>query len=206
MKNSYLTGIIQGKIIQLQYDTVITMLTVKKLEFEGLNFEVRYRPVKYSRIEFGSRMPVMVVPFGIDPLDILRKKRNIILRKHDKMLRQRNEARRLPLSTRSEREFKSTVDQYIDQFSKQLKVKYKLIKFRKMRRRWGSCRSDGFITLNRCLQFLPKRLLSYIVFHELAHLIIPGHNKRFKDIMFRQFPDFKVLESDLKLYGYRLLQ
>jgi len=181
------------------------MTTVKKLEFEGMCFELRFRAVKYSRIEFGSGTLVMIVPFGTNPLDILKRKKNTILAKHAKMKKQIAEAQLLPLYTRSEMKFKGMVDQYVKQYSGQLNIKYKVIKYRKMKRRWGSCRSDGFITLNRCLKFLPARLIAYIVFHELVHIIIPGHNKKFKTIIFTQFPGYRELEKELKLYGHKLL-
>jgi predicted metal-dependent hydrolase len=176
-----------------------------KLEFEGLCFEVRFRPVKYSRIEFKSPIPVVTVPKGTDPLDILRQKKETILKKHAKMMEHLAHARQLPFARRSEADFKFMVDHLLRKYAKQLKVKYKEVKFRKMKRRWGSCRSDGIITLNRCLQLLPERLISYIVFHELVHLLVPGHNIKFKTILFAKFPDYRVLEAELKLYGYRLL-
>lgn len=176
-----------------------------KIKFEGLCFEVRFRPVKYSRIEFKSPIPVVTVPQGINPLDMLRQKKETILKKHAKMIEQLANARQLPFSNRSEADFRFMVDHLLRNYSKQLKVKYKVVKFRKMKRRWGSCRSDGIVTFNRCLQFLPERLIRYIVFHELVHLLIPGHNIKFKTILFAKFPDYRTLETELKLYGYRLL-
>lgn len=181
------------------------MTTVKKLEFEGLCFEVRFRPVKYSRIEFSSAVPVMVVPFGADPISVLKQKKQAILKKHAKVVKQMKAARRLPIASRSEKNLSETVERFAQQFSDQLKVKYRVIRYRKMKRRWGSCRSDGYITLNRCLCFLPERLIAYIVFHEMAHLIISCHNKKFKTLISKQFPHFKTLEKELKLYGHRLL-
>jgi predicted metal-dependent hydrolase len=176
-----------------------------KLEFEGLCFEVRFRPVKYTRVEFKSVIPVVIVPPGTNPVHILRKKKQTILKKYAKMIEQLNRARDLPLASRGAADFEGLVNQLVKRFSNQLKVNHKRITFRTMKRRWGSCRSDGFITFNRCLQFLPQKLIEYIVFHELVHLLIPGHSKKFKNIIATQFPDFKALEIELKLYGHRLL-
>ena len=79
------------------------------------------------------------------------------------------------------------------------------IKFRKMKRRWGSCRSDGIITFNSFLQFVPEHLIAYIIFHELAHLIVKGHNRKFKAIIAREFPNYRQLDKELNLYGLKLL-
>ncbi len=47
-------------------------------------------------------------------------------------------------------------------------------------RRWGSCTpSTGTIRLSEQLQGMPGWVLDYVLLHELAHLIEPGHGPRF---------------------------
>lgn len=47
-------------------------------------------------------------------------------------------------------------------------------------RRWGSCTpSTGTIRLSKQLQGMPGWVLDYVLLHELAHLIEPGHGPRF---------------------------
>ncbi|MFD3451587.1 M48 family metallopeptidase [Streptomyces sp. NPDC058691] len=52
--------------------------------------------------------------------------------------------------------------------------------------RWGSCTpAEGSIRLSHRLQGMPEYVIDYVLLHELAHLLVPGHG-----------PDFwKVLES-----------
>jgi predicted metal-dependent hydrolase len=46
--------------------------------------------------------------------------------------------------------------------------------------RWGSCTPvDRSIRLSRRLQDMPGWVVDYVLVHELAHLIEPGHNARF---------------------------
>jgi predicted metal-dependent hydrolase len=48
------------------------------------------------------------------------------------------------------------------------------------RSRWGSCTpADRSIRLSRRLQEMPSWVVDYVLVHELAHLIEPGHNDRF---------------------------
>src|SRR3954466_9427015 len=48
------------------------------------------------------------------------------------------------------------------------------------RSRWGSCTPvDRSIRLSRRLQDMPDWVVDYVLVHELAHLIEPGHNDRF---------------------------
>ena len=49
-----------------------------------------------------------------------------------------------------------------------------------MRARWGSCTpADGTIRISDRLQGMPGYVLDYVVLHELAHLIVPGHGPAF---------------------------
>lgn len=49
-----------------------------------------------------------------------------------------------------------------------------------MRTRWASCTpADATIRLSRRLQELPAWVQDYVLVHELAHLIEPGHTPRF---------------------------
>jgi len=46
--------------------------------------------------------------------------------------------------------------------------------------RWGSCTpSDGSIRLSTRLRGMPSYVVDYVLLHELAHLIEPGHGPRF---------------------------
>jgi len=55
---------------------------------------------------------------------------------------------------------------------------------RHMKTRWGSCTPHRrSIRLNTELAKKPPQLLEYIVVHELAHLIVRGHNDRFTSIL-----------------------
>lgn len=48
------------------------------------------------------------------------------------------------------------------------------------RSRWGSCTPmDGSIRISTRLQGMPGWVLDYVVLHELAHLLQPGHDERF---------------------------
>jgi predicted metal-dependent hydrolase len=177
----------------------------EKMEFEGIPFEVVRRRVKYSRVEFRHSCLRVIVPRGIDPLKVLQENRLSILKKFHKYMGQLESARNIVLREMDEEEFLSLVSRYASQYTAQLKVKLKQIKFRKMKRRWGSCRTDGIITLNRYLQLVPENLIIYIIFHELAHLRIRGHDRRFKHIIAAEFPNYRQLDKELNLYGLRLL-
>ncbi|MFI8825800.1 M48 family metallopeptidase [Streptomyces sp. NPDC053431] len=46
--------------------------------------------------------------------------------------------------------------------------------------RWGSCTpSEGSIRLSHRLQGMPEYVIDYVLCHELAHLLVPGHGPGF---------------------------
>ena len=54
--------------------------------------------------------------------------------------------------------------------------------------RWGSCTpADGTIRLSSRLQGMPGWVIDYVLLHELAHLVQPGHGPRFWSLM-ESFP------------------
>lgn len=49
-----------------------------------------------------------------------------------------------------------------------------------MTTRWGSCTpADGTIRISSRVRAMPTWVLDYVLVHELAHLIAPGHDRRF---------------------------
>jgi predicted metal-dependent hydrolase len=175
------------------------------MKFEGIPFEVVRRRVKYSRVEFKGGGLRVVVPRGIDPRRVLSDNRDAILKKHHKLMDQIEIAGDLELTEWSKNQFADIVEHYVTQYARALMVETRLIKFRKMKRRWGSCRTDGVITLNIYLRFVPEHLIAYIIYHEIAHLVVRGHNREFKRIITQEFPNYKLLDKELNLYGLRLL-
>lgn len=50
--------------------------------------------------------------------------------------------------------------------------------------RWGSCTpADGTIRLSSRLQGMPGWVIDYVLLHELAHLVQPGHGPKFWSLM-----------------------
>jgi len=50
--------------------------------------------------------------------------------------------------------------------------------------RWGSCTPlDGTIRLSTRLRGMPAYVIDYVLLHELAHLIVPGHGADFWELL-----------------------
>ena len=52
--------------------------------------------------------------------------------------------------------------------------------------RWGSCTpSEGTIRISSKLVTEPDWVLDYVIVHELAHLVVAGHGRKFWDVVAR---------------------
>ncbi|MEZ5558976.1 MAG: SprT family zinc-dependent metalloprotease [Pseudomonadales bacterium] len=75
-----------------------------------------------------------------------------------------------------------------------------------MRSQWGSCSVTGRISLNTHLVKTPRRLIEYVVLHELCHIRHHDHSRRFYGLMQRYMPDWERRRGELDRYLPVLLQ
>ncbi|MCL4387727.1 M48 family metallopeptidase [Candidatus Marsarchaeota archaeon] len=69
---------------------------------------------------------------------------------------------------------------------------------------WGSCSPKNNISINLRLLFLDRKFLDYVVVHELAHIKVRSHSKRFWKIVSIYVPEYKSIRKELKIAGARI--
>ena len=69
---------------------------------------------------------------------------------------------------------------------------------------WGSCSSQKNINLSSRLLFAPKKILDYVIIHELAHLKEMNHSPKYWSIVEKIMPDYRQYEKWLKVKGHEL--
>ncbi|MCL5442228.1 MAG: M48 family metallopeptidase [Candidatus Marsarchaeota archaeon] len=73
--------------------------------------------------------------------------------------------------------------------------------------RWGSCSpSKGRINLDFRLLFAPQSIMDSVIVHELCHLKVSRHNRRFWGLVYRAMPDYKERRRWLNRNGNMLGQ
>jgi predicted metal-dependent hydrolase len=89
---------------------------------------------------------------------------------------ERQERRRRPSHTSLERRARELSRRFLDDAATPASVRW----VDNQRSRWGSCTPvDRTVRLSSRLQGMPEWVIDYVLLHELAHLIEPGHGKRF---------------------------
>lgn len=81
---------------------------------------------------------------------------------------------------------------------------YKRLSFRNQRSRWGSCSTNGSLSLNARLLFCSPQACRYVLLHELVHLEHPNHSPRFWQRVAELCPDYREQMRELKTVWNRL--
>jgi len=86
----------------------------------------------------------------------------------------------------------SYVEKKINHYSKILNVKPKGFQIKDLKSKWGSATVSGHIHLNLHLLKTPRKMIDYVILHELAHLKIKGHRHEFWAYLEKFMPDYEI--------------
>jgi predicted metal-dependent hydrolase len=86
----------------------------------------------------------------------------------------------------------------LQKYSEKLWYKHRRIIIRKTKSKWGSCTHDQNISLNLSLVHLPTKYIRYVIIHEVCHLKIKNHSKRFWALVESFCPDYKNIRKEMR--------
>ncbi|HKP89622.1 MAG TPA: SprT family zinc-dependent metalloprotease [Thermoleophilaceae bacterium] len=102
------------------------------------------------------------------------------------------------------RQARTEIAPRLDEAAARAGTSYTGLSIRNQRTRWASCSSRGAMSFNWRLLLGPPEILDYVVEHEVAHLEVLGHSRRFWALVARRSPDYKRHERWLRRYGSTL--
>src|SRR5215217_494724 len=82
---------------------------------------------------------------------------------------------------------------------------YKGLTIRGQRTRWASCSSNGAMSFNWRLLLAPEAVLDYVIEHEVCHLEVMDHSRRFWALLESRVPDWREHATWLRRYGPTLV-
>lgn len=94
--------------------------------------------------------------------------------------------------------YQQLIDRWWPQFSQGALIGRPVLRVKKMRSRWGSLSSKGYINLNLKLIELDPQLIEMVVVHELCHSHYFDHSANFYRLMAEKLPHYKQLEAQLR--------
>lgn len=89
------------------------------------------------------------------------------------------------------------VSQYLPTFTR-MGASEPAVRYRRMKKRWGSCSGNGVIMLNTELVKAPLHCIDYVIVHELCHLLCLHHDRRFYNLLGLILPDWEKRKERLE--------
>lgn len=82
------------------------------------------------------------------------------------------------------------LNERVEHFARRMNVEPTRLELRNQRTRWGSCSVKKTLSFNWRLMMAPPKVVDYVVVHELAHLRVEQHTRRFWTLVQEQVPDY----------------
>ena len=94
--------------------------------------------------------------------------------------------------------FQRLIDQWWPHFYQGALINRPVLRVKKMRSRWGSLSSRGYINLSLKLIEMDPDIIEMVVVHELCHSHFFDHSINFYRLMAEKLPNYKAIEIRLK--------
>ena len=98
---------------------------------------------------------------------------------------------------------KQHIPNIADRYSRRLGISYATIRIYEMKKRWGSGGHSGRLAFDWRIMMAPRRLVEYVVAHELCHLKYNDHSRDFWRLLERVMPDHERRRAELAINGPR---
>jgi predicted metal-dependent hydrolase len=133
-------------------------------------------------------------------LEFVRLKKPWVLKHLDKykQYRAKNTLAAKPLTATEKTAAKKEITTRLEQLAKKYGFTYNRVFIRNQKTRWGSCSSKNNISLNVKLMLLPERFINYVILHELVHMKVHNHSKRFWAELDKYVANSKALATELR--------
>lgn len=170
----------------------------KKIEYELTiknvkNINLRIYPDGRVTVSANKRVKIAFIE------EFLISKQDFILKALDKY---KNKEQKENIKYRTEEELKNLIIALCEKaypYYEKYGIKYPVIKFRKMKTRWGSCHTvKGILTFNTQLIHAPMECIEYVVWHEFTHFLQANHSQNFYQELEKVYPHWHTSRKKLK--------
>lgn len=182
-------------------------LKYKKIKFKDLDIiYALYRKNRSIRISISSNKTIRVTaPYLTTETEIVNvlEKKEVWIRKTLSSLDKKQNLN-TKISAKDREILKNRILTFIRKYELLMGTYVRNITIRSMKSLWGSCTfSTHDIRFNAKLYYMSDYFLEYIVVHEMAHIFVHNHSKKFYDIVSKYLPDYKKRWAEHKNVSIR---
>ena len=194
---------------KIWYNLIMIKLRYKTLEYKDLTiYYTKYRKNRNIRLTIdGKGIIKLTCPYYVADYELLDfiKEREPWIRKNLSKQENTTSLSDFPaLKMKQKRELLSRISIYISKYEMLLNTKVEKYSIRKMKTLWGSCSfKESTIRFNSMLYYMSDYFLEYIVLHEMAHLFVHNHSKKFYELINKYMPDYKKRWAEHKKVSLR---
>ena len=105
------------------------------------------------------------------------------------------------LATFLETQMRRDLSRWLSHYTPLLGVAPTALRVRSMKSLWGSLDARDRVTLDLALALAPPAALRYVLVHELCHLKVRSHSKRFWNWVEKLYPDYQAQRDWLREHG-----
>lgn len=80
----------------------------------------------------------------------------------------------------------------VNSLARKFEFDFNKVKIKNQKTRWGSCSSKKNLSFNYRLMSFNKRVIDYVIIHELCHLKEMNHSPKFWNLVEEIMPDYKI--------------
>ena len=96
---------------------------------------------------------------------------------------------------------KKVVSERVTKLAQDFNFEYQRIRITSAKTRWGSCGSNGSLNFTWRLVMAPQSIIDYVVVHELVHLKVKNHSKKYWLGVENIMPDYREYRTWLNDNG-----
>lgn len=131
--------------------------------------------------------------------------RSRVVRRGDTLLVPAGEAREPALERWFRRAARAEIEPRLDRACAVAGTSYTRLTIRGQRTRWASCSRSGAMSFNWRLLLAPEEVLDYVVWHEVCHLEVMDHSRRFWRLLASRSPGYREQVRWLRVHGATLV-
>ena len=131
--------------------------------------------------------------------------RSRVARRGDVLLVPAGAARTAALERWYRRAARAEIEPRLDRACALTGTSYSTLSIRGQSTRWASCSRDGAMSFNWRLLLAPEEVLDYVVWHEVCHLEVMDHSKRFWRLLASHSPGYREQVRWLRMHGATLV-